>query len=106
MLKADRHFLGGNMFHKRLFKLVVLMILACLGLSVALAQDQTSTPEQLGTAQELEPTQAEINTALSSLGTDGFIGVIACTYTTDYHHTVADSAAARATELGLAVQEF
>ena len=82
-----------------------------LGLAV-LAQDATpeatpeATAELLGTADDLVPTQDEINTAVSALGTDGFIGVIACTYTTDYHKTVADAAAARATELGLKVQEF
>jgi ribose transport system substrate-binding protein len=100
------------MLHKRLLTLVVLMILACMSLSVVLAQDATpaatpeATAEPLGTADDLVPTQDEINTALSALGTDGFIGVIACTYTTDYHKTVADAAAARATELGLKVQEF
>src|SRR5262245_61292524 len=92
------------MLHKRLLKLFIVMLLTCMSLSVVLAQD--STQETLGTAQDLELTQDELNTAISSLGTDGFIGVIACTYTTDYHHTVAYSPAARATDLGMKEQEF
>lgn len=85
-----------------LFWLVVLSGL------VVLAQDATpeATPDmtELGTAADLEVTEAEVEAATTALGDDGFIGVIACTFSTEYHFTVADSARQRAEELGLKVE--
>jgi ribose transport system substrate-binding protein len=79
------------------FWLITLLLIFGSGL-LALAQDQ------LGTAGDLEPTAEEIAAATSALGDEGFIGIIACTFSTDYHFTVADSARAYAESLGLNVQ--
>ncbi len=87
---------------KLFFSLMLVLTLAAAG-TVAIAQDG-ETP--LGTAEDLVPTDAEIQAAIDALGADGFIGVIACTYETEYHSTVAESAEAYAKELGLNVQTF
>lgn len=63
--------------------------------------------EGLGTAEDLIPNEGEISTAVAHLESeDSFIGIIACTYSTDYHSTVPDAAKARAEELGLKVETF
>ncbi len=89
---------------KLLLSLAIVFTLAAAG-SAAIAQDGGETPP-LGTAEDLVPTDAEIQAAIDALGTDGFIGVIACTYETEYHATVAESAEAYAKDLGLNVQTF
>jgi ABC-type sugar transport system substrate-binding protein len=69
--------------------------------------EPTLVTEGLGSAEDLEPTEDEIAAALAHLeDDDSFIGIVACTYSTDYHSTVADSAQARAEELGLRVEAF
>jgi ABC-type sugar transport system substrate-binding protein len=60
----------------------------------------TLLTDKLGEASDLVPTDAEIKTAVTALGT-GQIGIIPCTMGSEYHSTVANSAMARAKELGL-----
>ena len=91
-------------FFRFLLSLMLISALAMAG-SIVVAQDGEDEPE-LGTAEDLELTEEEIDAAIEALGEDGFIGVIACTYETEYHSTVAESAEAYATELGLNVQAF
>lgn len=71
------------------------------------AQPQpTLIPDQLGTAEDLVPAPAEIETAKAVLGPHGFIGIVTCTMNTEYHATVANSAKARADALGLKAAIF
>lgn len=88
------------MKHTRLF-LISLLIGSFILLTGMLTFAQA---DELGTAADLEPTQAEIDAALAALGDEGLVGVIACTFSTEYHFTVADSARQRAEELGLRVE--
>lgn len=88
--------------------LFIVFLFLFVGLSGVLAQDATpeATPEApaLGTAEDLEVTDAEVEAATTALGDQGFIGVIACTFSTEYHFTVADSARQHAEALGLKVE--
>ena len=70
------------------------------------APHPTLLTDQLGTADDLIPTQAEIDTAKATLGTDGLIGIVACTMSTEYHSTVANSAKEAADKLGLPAEIF
>jgi ABC-type sugar transport system substrate-binding protein len=65
----------------------------------------TLLTDKLGTAADLVPTIAEIADAKTNLGT-GKIGIIPCTMGSEYHSTVANSAAARAKELGITAEIF
>lgn len=65
----------------------------------------TLITDGLGTAEDLEPTEAEIETARQQLE-GSLIGIVACTMGTEYHSTVANSAAARAEELGFTAEIF
>jgi ribose transport system substrate-binding protein len=61
----------------------------------------------LGTADDLVPTDEEIALAIAHLDADeSFIGIVACTYSTDYHSAVPDAAVAYAEELGIRVETF
>lgn len=91
--------------HKITLYVLCLLLLVMSGVLVA----QEATPEpaaMLGTEADLEPTEAEIQAAVDTLGSDGFIGIIACTFGTEYHFTVADSARQYAEDLGLRVETF
>ncbi len=69
--------------------------------------EPTLIAEGLGTADDLVPSEEEIAAARSRLeATGSFIGIVACTYSTDYHSTVPDSAVTYAEELGLPVETF
>jgi ABC-type sugar transport system substrate-binding protein len=59
----------------------------------------------LGGADQLTPTNDEIAMAKATLG-GGFIGVVACTLSTEYHSIVAADAQARAEALGFRVEVF
>jgi len=93
---------------KKIVFIVFLFLVVVLSGAVALAQDATpeASPEApaLGTAADLEVTDAEVKAAKTALGDQGFIGIIACTFSTEYHFTVADSARQRAEALGLKVE--
>ena len=65
----------------------------------------TLLTDKLGTAQDLVPTDAEIAAAKKALGS-GKIGLIPCTMGSEYHATVANSALARAKDLGIAADVF
>jgi ribose transport system substrate-binding protein len=94
----------------RLLSTLILVFIFASTLSVVAAQTSEATPEpdamELGTEADIEPTEMEVEAAVEALGEDGFIGVIACTYETEWHSTVAESAEAYATELGLRVSTF
>ena len=59
--------------------------------------------DRLGTAQDLIPTEAEIAAAKTALGTKGFIGIVACNLSSEYHATVPRAAQALASKLGLRI---
>lgn len=61
----------------------------------------TLTAGAPGTAADLVPTQAEVDLATAVLGSEGFIGMVACTLNTEYHSTVADTAKITADALNL-----
>jgi ribose transport system substrate-binding protein len=94
-------------FNTHLFRIVLFFILV-LSSSLVLAQDATPEAEEpeLGTEADLEPTEEEIQAAINALGEDGFVGIIACTFSTEYHATVAESAQDYAESLGLRVEVF
>ena len=62
--------------------------------------------DRLGTAQDLIPTEAEIAAAKTALGTQGFIGVVACNLSSEYHAAVPRAAQALADKLGLRIEVF
>ncbi|HEY59348.1 MAG TPA: sugar ABC transporter substrate-binding protein [Anaerolineae bacterium] len=69
--------------------------------------EPTLTTVELGTAEDLVPTEDEITGALAHLtDDDSFIGIVACTYSTDYHSAVPDAAVAYAEDLGIKVETF
>jgi len=86
---------------------VVCLMVAVFSNVYVSAQEATPEPVmELGTEADLEPTEAEIEAALTALGDDGFIGIIACTFGTEYHFTVADTARQYAEDLGLQAEVF
>lgn len=86
----------------------LLLILLLVSAFAVYAQEATEEPTTeapaLGTAEDLVPTDDEVAAAVAALGDDGFVGIIACTLSTEYHSTVAEQASARLTELGVANQ--
>ena len=89
---------------KKTLSLFLLILLLTSAFAVY-AQDATEEPMRaLGTADDLVPTAAEVEAAVAALGEDGFVGIIACTLSTEYHSTVAERASERLTELGIANQ--
>ncbi|HAF62680.1 MAG TPA: hypothetical protein DCK95_10195 [Anaerolineaceae bacterium] len=60
----------------------------------------TLLTDELGTAAELVPSDAEIADAKDALGT-GMIGIISCTMGSEYHATLVNSAQDYAQELGI-----
>lgn len=85
---------------------VALLLAACAGAAAPAAPQPNLTTGALGTADDLVPTQAEIDAAKSVLGDNGLVGVVACTLSTEYHSTVPNSAKARADALGIKVEIF
>lgn len=61
---------------------------------------------RLGTARDLVPTADEIAAARTALGTKGFIGIVACNLSSEYHAAVPRAAQALADRLGLRVDVF
>jgi ribose transport system substrate-binding protein len=90
---------------KILFSLLIILTLV-MSATAVIAQDGEDEEMELGTEEDIEPTEEEIEAAIEALGEDAFIGVIACTYETEYHSTVAESAEEYAEELGLNVETF
>lgn len=90
----------------KLLSLFALAFALVISISLVAAQTDEEEPLELGTEADIEPTEEEIEAAIAALGDTGFIGVIACTYETEWHATVAESAEAYANELGLRVRTF
>src|SRR5690606_16107677 len=93
---------------KKYYLRLTLLLIILLSSSLLLAQDATPEADEpeLGTEADLEPTEDEVQAAIDALGEDGFVGIIACTFSTEYHATVAESAQAYAESLGLRVEVF
>ncbi len=93
-------------------KYLFLCLILALAFGALTASAQEATPEAtpepvlLGTAEDLVPTDAEIEAAKAALGADGFVGIIACTLSTEYHSTVAESANTHLEELGIPSKLF
>lgn len=89
------------------FVLVLTILTACAQTQAPTTPTLPSKPtlltDKLGEAKDLVPTDAEIATAKIVLGT-GKIGLIPCTMGSEYHSTVANSAVARAKELGITAE--
>jgi len=93
---------------KRVVIALMVMVL-CAGL--ASAQGKYPEPKLLntglGVASDLTPTDKEIAAARQRLDKEGsFVGIIAMTYSTEYHATVAEGAENAAKKLGLRVKTF
>ena len=88
----------------RKFFLTLSVLLVLLAAGVVFAQDATEEP--LGTVEDLTPTDDEIAAAITTLGEDGFVGIIACTFGTEYHFTVADEAQKHLEAMGVRAEVF
>ncbi len=92
-------------------KLAIVLVMAialsaCGGAATPAPPKPNLTTQGLGTADDLVPTQAEIDAAKTVLGDSGLVGIVACTLSTEYHSTVPNAAKARADELGIKVEIF
>jgi len=94
------------------FVVAAVVLLMCSSLATAQAQggkypEPTLLTAGLGVAADLSPTDKEVAAARSRLTKENsFVGVIAITYSTEYHATVAESAVSYARKLGLPVRTF
>jgi ribose transport system substrate-binding protein len=85
----------------------LLMLTACNGGTPTLAPQLLPTPTvTLGQPQDLATTEAEIAAAKIALGPQGFIGIVACNLSSEYHAGVPRAAQALAQQWGLPVQVF
>lgn len=75
-----------------------------LSLLVAGLAAPAAAQEAMGTAEALEPSEAEVAAARAALG-DGVVGIISCTMGNEWHATAAE-AAARLEALGLKAEVF
>src|SRR5512136_1743339 len=89
------------------FVVIVTLLAACAPAATAVPKPSAPTllTDKLGTAADLVPTDTEIKDAKAKLGT-GKIGIIPCTMGSEYHSTVANSAVARAKDLGITAEVF
>ncbi len=88
--------------------LSLMLLAACTNVTStpnAQAQPQLST-DRLGQPQDLTPTDAEIAAAKNALGAQGFIGIVACNLSSEYHAEVPRAAQALAQKWSLPVQVF
>jgi len=89
------------------FRAILMIFVLLLSLSgLVTAQEPTLLTDELGTAEDLVPSGAEIEAAVAALGEDGFVGIIACTFGSEWHFAAADSARQRLEELGVRVEMF
>ncbi len=65
--------------------------------------EPTILTDRMGTAEDLVPSEAEIQAALAHVGQD-MVGIVPCTMATEYHFTVADEARKQLEEWGFRVQ--
>ncbi len=86
----------------------VVLVAACSG-SAPATPNLSGTPQfltdKIGKMSDLIPTQDEIAVAREKLG-DGFIGLLSCTESTEFHSTVVEAAKARAAEMNLKFETF
>ena len=66
----------------------------------------TLITDRVGTAADLQPSEAEIAAARATLGADGFIGLVACNLSSEYHAAVPRAAQALAQQYGLRLEVF
>jgi ribose transport system substrate-binding protein len=66
----------------------------------------TLLTDRLGLPQDLMPTSAEIVAAQTALKPNGFIGIVACNLSSEYHSAVPHAAEALAKQWNLPVQVF
>ena len=91
---------------------MILSALVLVSCTNSAAPTSTSHPQptlftdRMGTAQDLIPTEAEIAAAKTALGAKGFIGIVACNLSSEYHAAVPKSAQALADKLGLRIEVF
>jgi ABC-type sugar transport system substrate-binding protein len=84
----------------------VLLITGCTSPATPVPALPALFTDRLGTAQDLAPTQTEIAAAQTVLGAKGFIGIVACNLSSEYHATVPRAAQALADKLGLRIEVF
>jgi ribose transport system substrate-binding protein len=94
------------------------MIICCVALLASCSGQATPAPtptprslpalwtDRLGTAQDLLPTEAGIAAAKGALGEKGFIGIVACNLSSEYHAMVPKAAQLLADKLGLRIEVF
>jgi ribose transport system substrate-binding protein len=86
-----------------------ILMASCTGLATpapTLHPQPALLTDRLGTAQDLIPTETEIATAKTALGSKSFIGIVACNSSSEYHATVPKAAQASADKLGLRIEVF
>jgi len=85
-----------------------LLLAACNGGTPTLDLQPRSVlwADRLGQPQDLVTTEAEIAAAKLALGEQGFIGIVACNLSSEYHAAVPRAAQALAQKWGLKVQVF
>ncbi len=86
----------------------LLMLTACNGgiFTAGPRPQPTLLTDRLGQPQDLVPTSAEIAAAKAALGEKGFIGIVACNLSSEYHAAVPRASEALAKQWGLPVQVF
>ena len=89
--------------------LLSIVLTACSGGSRTEEPQLSGTPQlvtdHVGKMSDLNPTTAEVEKARQMLG-EGFMGLLSCTESTDFHATLVAAAKARAAELGLKLETF
>ena len=89
--------------------MVVVWLAACSGAGSPPAPRPAGTPQllndRIGKMSDLEPSSIEIDVAHQILG-QSFVGLLACTQSTEWHKSVVDAAKARAAEVGLKLETF
>ncbi len=66
----------------------------------------TLLTNRVGKANDLQPSTTEVAAARSALGPQGFIGIVACNLSSEYHSTVPRAAQALADQYGLRTEVF
>ena len=86
----------------------MLMLGGCRDVTTSLGPQPRPTllTDHLGQPQDLIPTSAEIAAAKLALDGQGFIGIVACNLSSEYHSAVPQAAEALAKQWDLPVQVF
>jgi ribose transport system substrate-binding protein len=96
------------MRHLAVWVISAVLLIACRSDdNISLPRPQpTLLTDRVGTADDLVPTQAEVDASKAVLGLQGIVGIIACNLSSEYHATVPKAAQERAAQLGLHVEVF